>query len=127
MPEIGMEISKIESKGLTKEEEAAEKEELFRDFGIKSERIHTLNQLLKAYALFEKDIQYVVMDNKVMIVDEQTVVSWMDVDIVMVCTKLLRPGKCKDRGCHTNICYSNLTELLPYVPQVIWYDGYSRY
>jgi preprotein translocase subunit SecA len=72
MPEIGMEISKIESKGLTKEEEAEEKEGLFREFGIKSERIHTLNQLLKAYALFEKDIQYVVMDNKVMIVDEQT-------------------------------------------------------
>jgi preprotein translocase subunit SecA len=72
MPEIGMEISKIEAKGLSKEEEAAEKEDLFREFGIKSERIHTLNQLLKAYALFEKDIQYVVMDNKVMIVDEQT-------------------------------------------------------
>ncbi len=72
MPEIGMEISKIEAKGLSKEEEAAEKEELFREFGVKSERIHTLNQLLKAYALFEKDIQYVVMDNKVMIVDEQT-------------------------------------------------------
>ncbi|MBR9845548.1 MAG: preprotein translocase subunit SecA, partial [Algicola sp.] len=72
MPEIGMEISKIEAKGLSKEDEAAEKEELFREFGIKSERIHTLNQLLKAYALFEKDIQYVVMDNKVMIVDEQT-------------------------------------------------------
>jgi len=72
MPEIGMEISKIEEKGLSKEEEAAEKEELFREFGIKSERIHTLNQLLKAYALFEKDIQYVVMENKVMIVDEQT-------------------------------------------------------
>ncbi|WP_323788736.1 preprotein translocase subunit SecA [Psychroserpens sp.] len=72
MPEIGMEISKIEAKGLSKEEEAAEKEDLFRDFGIKSERIHTLNQLLKAYALFEKDIQYVVMENKVMIVDEQT-------------------------------------------------------
>ena len=72
MPEIGMEISKIETKGLSKEEEAAEKEELFREFGIKSERIHTLNQLLKAYALFEKDTQYVVMENKVMIVDEQT-------------------------------------------------------
>jgi len=72
MPEIGMEISKIEEKGLSKEEEAAEKEELFREFGIKSERIHTLNQLLKAYALFEKDVQYVVMENKVMIVDEQT-------------------------------------------------------
>ena len=72
MPEIGVEVGKIEAQGLTKEEEAEAKEELFRDFGIKSERIHTLNQLLKAYALFEKDIQYVVMDNKVMIVDEQT-------------------------------------------------------
>ncbi|WP_055445265.1 preprotein translocase subunit SecA [Lacinutrix himadriensis] len=72
MPEIGIEIAKIEAKGLSKEEEAEEKEDLFRDFGIKSERIHTLNQLLKAYALFEKDNQYVVMDNKVMIVDEQT-------------------------------------------------------
>ncbi|MFD2823301.1 preprotein translocase subunit SecA [Lacinutrix iliipiscaria] len=72
MPEIGVEIAKIEGKGLSKEDEAAEKEDLFRDFGIKSERIHTLNQLLKAYALFEKDNQYVVMDNKVMIVDEQT-------------------------------------------------------
>ncbi|MDO6597663.1 preprotein translocase subunit SecA [Oceanihabitans sp. 2_MG-2023] len=72
MPEIGIEIAKIEAKGLSKEAEAEEKEELFRDFGIKSERIHTLNQLLKAYALFEKDVQYVVMDNKVMIVDEQT-------------------------------------------------------
>jgi preprotein translocase subunit SecA len=72
MPEIGMEISKIEKKGLEKEEEAKEKEVLFRDYGIKSERIHALNQLLKAYTLFEKDTQYVVMENKVMIVDEQT-------------------------------------------------------
>ncbi len=72
MPEMGIEIAKIESKGLSAEEEAVLKEDLFKDFGIKSERIHTLNQLLKAYALFEKDNQYVVMDNKVMIVDEQT-------------------------------------------------------
>ncbi|MCK5400486.1 MAG: preprotein translocase subunit SecA, partial [Flavobacteriaceae bacterium] len=72
MPEIGMEIAKIEGQGLTPEKEAELKEELFRDFSIKSERIHTLSQLLKAYALFEKDIQYVVMENKVMIVDEQT-------------------------------------------------------
>jgi len=72
MPEIGTEIAKIENKGLSPEDEAAEKETLFRDFGVKSERIHTMSQLLKAYALFEKDDQYVVMDNKVMIVDEQT-------------------------------------------------------
>tara|TARA_R110000850_G_scaffold277086_1_gene422518 strand:+ start:262024 stop:265383 length:3360 start_codon:yes stop_codon:yes gene_type:complete len=72
MPEMGLEIAKIEEKELPKEEEAKEKEELFREFSVKSERIHTMNQLLKAYALFEKDTQYVVMDNKVMIVDEQT-------------------------------------------------------
>ncbi|MFH4964274.1 preprotein translocase subunit SecA [Gaetbulibacter sp. M235] len=72
MPEIGLEIAKIENQKLPLEEEAKLKEELYKDFGVKSERIHTLNQLLKAYALFEKDIQYVVIDNKVMIVDEQT-------------------------------------------------------
>ncbi|TYA71401.1 preprotein translocase subunit SecA [Seonamhaeicola marinus] len=72
MPEIGMEIDRIEKQGLSAEEEATLKEDLYKEFGVKSERIHTLNQLLKAYALFEKDTQYVVMDNKVMIVDEQT-------------------------------------------------------
>jgi preprotein translocase subunit SecA len=72
MPEMGMEINKIESADLSKEQEAEKKEELFRDFSIKSERIHTMNQLLKAYTLFEKDTEYVVIDNKVKIVDEQT-------------------------------------------------------
>ncbi|ALJ04614.1 preprotein translocase subunit SecA [Pseudalgibacter alginicilyticus] len=72
LPEIGIEVAKIEEQGLSPEEEANLKEDLFKEFGVKSERIHTLNQLLKAYALFEKDTQYVVMDNKVMIVDEQT-------------------------------------------------------
>lgn len=72
MPEMGMEINKIENADLSKEEEAEKKEELFRDFSIKSERIHTMNQLLKAYTLFEKDTEYVVIDNKVKIVDEQT-------------------------------------------------------
>jgi preprotein translocase subunit SecA len=72
MPEIGMEIAQIEKQNLSKEEEAEKKEELYRDFSVKSERIHTLRQLLKAYTLFEKDTEYVVMDNKVKIVDEQT-------------------------------------------------------
>ncbi len=72
MPEIGMEIAKIEKEGLSKEEEAEKKEDLFRDYSVKSERIHTMRQLLKAYTLFEKDTEYVVMDNKVKIVDEQT-------------------------------------------------------
>lgn len=72
LPEIGIEIANIEKQNLPKEEEVELKEELYKDFSVKSERIHTLNQLLKAYALFEKDTQYVVMENKVMIVDEQT-------------------------------------------------------
>ena len=72
MPEMGMAISKIEQKGLSPEKEAEEKEVLFKEFSVKSERIHTMNQLLKAYTLFEKDTEYVVMENKVMIVDEQT-------------------------------------------------------
>ncbi len=72
LPDIGTEIAKIERQNLPIEEEAALRKKLFEDFSIKSERIHTLNQLLKAYALFEKDVEYVVIDNKVMIVDEQT-------------------------------------------------------
>ena len=72
LPDIATEIAGIEKKGLGKEDEVEEKNKLFQDFNIKSERIHTLNQLLKAYTLFEKDIEYVVMENKVMIVDEQT-------------------------------------------------------
>ena len=72
MPEIGMEIARIEKEGLSTEEEAEKKEELFRDYSVKSERIHTMRQLLKAYTLFEKDTEYVVIENKVKIVDEQT-------------------------------------------------------
>ena len=72
LPDIGVEIAKIEKEGLSPEEKAAKKDELYRDFSIKSERIHTLNQLLKAYTLFEKDVEYVIMEDKIKIVDEQT-------------------------------------------------------
>ena len=72
LPDIGTEIARIEKMGLEKDKEAEEKEKLFQDFSIKSERIHTLTQLLKAYSLFEKDVEYVIMDNKILIVDEQT-------------------------------------------------------
>lgn len=72
LPDIGVKIGDIDSSEATAEEKASLKEELYKDFSIKSERIHTMNQLLKAYTVFEKDVEYVVMDNKVMIVDEQT-------------------------------------------------------
>jgi preprotein translocase subunit SecA len=58
--------------GGTVEEKAKRKDEVLRDFGIKSERVHTVNQLIRAYALYDKDVEYVVMDGKVKIVDEQT-------------------------------------------------------
>lgn len=72
LPDIGTEIANIEKQNLEKDQEAEAKEKLFQDFGVKSERIHTLTQLLKAYTLFEKDTEYVIMDNKILIVDEQT-------------------------------------------------------
>mgnify|MGYP000636850656 FL=1 len=72
LPDIGVKIGSIDSSDASPEEKASLKEELYKDFSIKSERIHTMNQLLKAYTVFEKDVEYVVMDNKVMIVDEQT-------------------------------------------------------
>lgn len=72
MPDITAELSALEDAGLSAEDKAAKKDVVMRDYGVKSERIHTVNQLLKAYALFEKDTEYVIMDNKVKIVDEQT-------------------------------------------------------
>ncbi len=72
LPNISVLVGEIEKSNDSPEEKANKKEELYKEFGIKSERIHTLNQLLKAYTLFEKDVEYVVMEDKVKIVDEQT-------------------------------------------------------
>ncbi|MCB0767000.1 MAG: SEC-C domain-containing protein, partial [Flavobacteriales bacterium] len=72
MPDVGGSIADIEKSGASAEEKAKRKDELLRDFGIKSERIHTVNQLIRAYALYENNVEYVVMDGKVKIVDEQT-------------------------------------------------------
>ncbi|HUI32262.1 MAG TPA: preprotein translocase subunit SecA [Dysgonamonadaceae bacterium] len=72
MPDISSQLSELENLSLTDEEKAEKKDELLQNYAIKSERIHTVNQLLKAYTLFDKDDEYVVIDNKVKIVDEQT-------------------------------------------------------
>ena len=72
LPDVGAEIAEIEKSSLSDEERQERKDAALQDYSIKSERVHTVNQLLKAYTLFDKDDQYVVMDNKVMIVDEQT-------------------------------------------------------
>ncbi|WP_295940557.1 preprotein translocase subunit SecA [uncultured Alistipes sp.] len=72
LPDIGAEVAELEKSGLAPEEQAQKRDAVINDYSIKSERVHTVNQLLKAYSMFEKDIEYVVMDNKVKIVDEQT-------------------------------------------------------
>ncbi len=73
IPDVGSAIAQIENKtDLTTEQRLAEKEQLLLDFSIKSERIHTVNQLLKAYCMFDRDVEYIISDGKVKIVDEQT-------------------------------------------------------
>ena len=72
LPDIASQLAELEHANLSDEEKEAKKDELLQNYAIKSERVHTVNQLLKAYTLFERDDEYVVIDNKVMIVDEQT-------------------------------------------------------
>ena len=72
LPDVGSEIAELERSSLSDDEKVMKKSELLRNFSEKSERLHTVQQLLKAYTLFEKDVDYVIMDNKIKIVDEQT-------------------------------------------------------
>ncbi|MBQ5807132.1 MAG: preprotein translocase subunit SecA, partial [Tidjanibacter sp.] len=72
LPDIGSEVAALEKAEVSAEEKVAKKDALLADYAIKSERVHTINQLLKAYSMFEKDVEYVLIDNKVKIVDEQT-------------------------------------------------------
>jgi len=72
LPDMGAVIAELENSNLPQEELLEKKDKLMQDYAVKSERVHTINQLLKAYTMFEKDIEYVVIDNKVKIVDEQT-------------------------------------------------------
>ena len=73
LPDVGSEIAELEKdKSLSTEEKQSKKDEILLSYSVKSELVHTINQLLKAYTMFEKDVEYVVMENKVLIVDEQT-------------------------------------------------------
>ena len=72
LPDIAAQLSELEGQGLSDEDKLAKKDELLTNYAIKSERVHTINQLLKAYTMFEKDTDYVVLDGQVKIVDEQT-------------------------------------------------------
>ena len=72
LPDIAAQLSAVEGEEGTKEEKQQKKDELLQNYSIKAERVHTVNQLLKAYSLFDKDVEYVIDDNKIKIVDEQT-------------------------------------------------------
>jgi len=72
LPDIGAKLSEIEKSDLNAEQKLEQKETLLNEYSIKAERIHTVQQLLKAYTLFENDVEYVVIDGQVKIVDEQT-------------------------------------------------------
>lgn len=72
LPDIGTELAEIDKLAVAPEEKAARKDAMLQDYAIKADRIHSVQQLLKAYTLFDKDVEYVVMDGKVKIVDEQT-------------------------------------------------------
>ena len=72
LPDIGSEVAEIEKSSMPDKKKLEVKDKMLQEYAVKSERIHTVNQLMKAYAMFEKEVEYVVMDNKVKIVDEQT-------------------------------------------------------
>lgn len=72
LPDIAAQLSAVENEEGTKEEHQEKKDALLQNYSIKAERVHTVNQLLKAYTLFDKDVEYVIDDNKIKIVDEQT-------------------------------------------------------
>ena len=72
LPDVGSKIADLEKSGKSDKEKVKLKDDLLEDYSVKSERVHTMTQLLKAWTLFDKDVEYVIMDNKVKIVDEQT-------------------------------------------------------
>jgi preprotein translocase subunit SecA len=72
LPDVGAEIADLDRMQISEQEVMEKKSNLIRNFSIKSERLHTVHQLLKAYTLFEKDVEYVIIENKIKIVDEQT-------------------------------------------------------
>ena len=72
MPDIGVKLAEIEKSNFSAEEKLQQKEVLLNEYSVKADRIHTVQQLLKAYTLFENDVEYVVIEGQVKIVDEQT-------------------------------------------------------
>ncbi len=109
------------------DEKRHKKEVILKDYATKADRIHTVQQLLKAYTLFDKDVEYVVMDGGVKIVDEQT---GRIMDGRRYSDGLHQAIEAKENvkieACYANIRYRYLAELFPHVPQACGYDRYCR-
>ena len=127
LPDIGVQLAEIDKSELSDEEKLHRKEAMLNEYSIKADRIHTVQQLLKAYTLFDKDVEYVVMDGQVKIVDEQT--------------GRILDGRRYSDGLHQAIeakenvkieaatqTYATITlaELFPHVSQACRYDRYCR-
>ena len=125
LPDIASQLSELENSSQTDEEKATQKDELLQNYAIKSERVHTVNQLLKAYTLFERDDEYVVIDNKVKIVDEQTGRNGRSTLFRRTHQAIEAKEHVKVEG-HTDLCHHHSAELLPHVQQAGRYDRYSR-
>ena len=72
LPDVGSQLADLEKENLSAQEKSEKKEQIMQNYAVQSDRVHTINQLMKAYALFENNVEYVVIDNQVKIVDEQT-------------------------------------------------------
>ena len=72
LPDVGSAIAEVQKSSLSADEKQVRKDEILADFALKSERVHTVNQLLKAYTMFDKEIDYIIQEGKIKIVDEQT-------------------------------------------------------
>ena len=119
LPDIASQLSEVETIADTAERQQR-KDELMQNYAVKAERVHTVSQLLKAYTLFEKDVEYVIDDNKIKIVDEQT-------------GRIMEGRRYSDglhqaieASRHTDIRHHHAPELLPYVSQTCRHDRYGR-
>jgi len=123
LPDIASEMQEIEAAAAdTGSDMADEKADLVQDYSLKSRRLHAVNQLLKAYTLFEKEEEYVVIDGQVKIVDEQT---GRMMEGRRYSDGLHQALECEGRRYHSDLCHNYITELFPDVSQVSRNDGYS--
>ena len=126
LPDIGNEIAELEKMDLPAEEKQARKTALLSDYALKSERVHTVTQLLKAYALFERDVEYVVMDNKIKIERADWTYPRRTPLLRRSASGYRGQGERKGRGRYPDIRHHHPSELFQDVSQALRNDRYCR-